>query len=78
MKDALGIDDGARRTPMPRELVRPLAVVPAGRTLADLMLYMRRNRSHIVLVSDDQRPLGIVTMADVLAAVVGGRTAPVR
>ncbi|MGH3729495.1 MAG: hemolysin family protein [Micromonosporaceae bacterium] len=72
VKDALGIDGGARREPMPRELVRPLGVVPVSRTLADLMLYMRRNRSHIVLVSDDGRPLGIVTMADVLTAVVGG------
>jgi CBS domain containing-hemolysin-like protein len=74
VKDVLGINGSARRQPISRDLIRPLTVVTASRTLADLMLHMRRGRSHIVLVSDDQRPLGIVTMADVLAAVVGGRT----
>lgn len=77
VKDVLPINGGARRQPLPRELVRPLGVVPANRTLADLMLQMRRGRSHIVLVSDGGRPLGIVTMEDVLAAVVGGRPATV-
>jgi CBS domain containing-hemolysin-like protein len=32
---------------------------------------MRRERRHIVLVSDGRRPLGIVTLDDVLNAVVG-------
>ncbi|MGH3713784.1 MAG: hemolysin family protein [Micromonosporaceae bacterium] len=77
VKDVLPINGGARRKPLPRDLIRPLGVVPAARTLADLMLHMRRSRSHIVLVSEDNRPLGIVTMEDVLAAVVGGRPATV-
>ncbi|MGH3645805.1 MAG: hemolysin family protein [Micromonosporaceae bacterium] len=77
VKDVLPINGSARRQQLPRELIRPLGVVPASRTLADLMLQMRRNRSHIVLVSDDTSPLGIVTMEDVLAAVVGGRPAAV-
>jgi CBS domain containing-hemolysin-like protein len=72
-KDVLRVNESARRAPLPRDLIRPLAVVPPGRTLADLMLYMRRNRTHIVLVSDAQRPQGIVTLEDVLAAIVGGR-----
>ncbi|HEX6077622.1 MAG TPA: hemolysin family protein [Micromonosporaceae bacterium] len=77
-KDVLRVDGSARRVPLPRELVRPLAVVPPSRTLADLMLYMRRNRTHIVLVSDAQRPQGIVTLEDVLAAIVGGRLVGAR
>jgi CBS domain containing-hemolysin-like protein len=61
----------SRRAPMPPSLIRPLAVVPPDRTLADLLLAMRRERRHIVLVSDGRRPLGIVTLDDVLNAVVG-------
>jgi CBS domain containing-hemolysin-like protein len=37
---------------MPAEIIRPLAVVPPDRTLADLLLTMRRDRRHILLVSD--------------------------
>lgn len=79
VKDALGVTGSDRRAAIPRRFVRPLNVVPAGSTLADLMLRMRRSRSHIVLVSENGNPRGIVTMEDVLAAVVGGehqRTAP--
>ena len=71
IKDVLGIVGPQRRAPIPGELVRPLAVVPPERTLADLLLAMRRDRQHIVLVSDGRLPLGIVTLDDVLNAVVG-------
>ena len=52
-------------------LIRPLAIVPPTRTLAELLLAMRRERRHIVLVSDGRVPLGVVTLDDVLTAVVG-------
>jgi CBS domain containing-hemolysin-like protein len=71
IKDVLGIVGPQRRAPIPGELIRPLAVVPPDRTLADLLLSMRRERQHIVLVSDGRRPVGIVTLDDVLNAVVG-------
>jgi CBS domain containing-hemolysin-like protein len=32
---------------------------------------MRRTHSHLVLVSDGARPLGVATLDDVLSAVVG-------
>jgi CBS domain containing-hemolysin-like protein len=71
VKDVLG-DQGERRDrPMAPELVRPLAVVPPERTLADLLLTMRRDRRHLVLVSDGRRPLGVIALDDVLHAVVG-------
>ena len=60
-----------RRAADPAEIIRPLAVVPPDRTLADLLLTMRRDRRHIVLVSDGRRPLGVITLDDVLHAVVG-------
>ncbi|MGK5444802.1 hemolysin family protein [Micromonospora sp. URMC 105] len=71
VKDVLGYAGAARRAPVPADVYRPLAVVPPDRTLADLLLAMRRERRHMVLVSDGRRPLGVVTLDDVLTAVVG-------
>jgi CBS domain containing-hemolysin-like protein len=70
VKDVLGYEGAARRAPIPGEVVRPLAVVPPDRTLAELLLAMRRERRHMVLVSDGRTPLGVVTLDDVLTAVV--------
>jgi CBS domain containing-hemolysin-like protein len=71
VKDILGYAAGQRRLPIPAEIIRPLVVVPPERTLADLLLLMRRDRLHIVLVSDGRRPLGVITLDDVIHAVVG-------
>ena len=71
IKDILGYDATQRRFPISAEVIRPLAVVPPERTLADLLLTMRRDRHHIILVSDGRVPLGVVTLDDVLHAVVG-------
>src|ERR1700712_1215352 len=71
IKDVLGYDSNQRRLPIPATIIRPLAVVPPDRTLADLLLTMRRDRRHIVLVSDGRVPLGVITLDDVLHAVVG-------
>jgi CBS domain containing-hemolysin-like protein len=74
VKDVLGYAGAARTSPVPRDLIRPLAVVPPDRSLADLLLAMRRERRHMVLVSDGRTPLGVVTLDDVLTAVVGAST----
>ena len=71
VKDILGYAAGQRRLPIPPDLIRPLAVVPPDRTLADLLLAMRRDRLHIMLVSDGRTPLGVITLDDVIHAVVG-------
>ncbi|MFI6782405.1 hemolysin family protein [Micromonospora sp. NPDC050276] len=71
VKDVLGYAGQGRRSPVPADVYRPLAVVPPERTLADLLLAMRRERRHMVLVSDGRRPLGVVTLDDVLTAIVG-------
>ena len=71
VKDILGYAAVQRRLPIPAEIIRPLAVVPPERTLADLLLTMRRDRLHIILVSDGRRPLGVITLDDVIHAVVG-------
>jgi CBS domain containing-hemolysin-like protein len=71
VKDILGYEGKGRRSAIPPDVVRPLAVVPPDRTLAELMLAMRRERRHMVLVSDGRAPLGVVTLDDILTAVVG-------
>jgi CBS domain containing-hemolysin-like protein len=71
VKDVLGYEGAQRRLPIPAEIIRPLAVVPPDRSLADLLLTMRRDRRHIVLVSEGRRPLGVIALDDVLHAVVG-------
>ena len=71
VKDVLGIPGAQRRLPIPVDVIRPLAVVTPERSLADLLLTMRRDRLHIVLVSDGRRPLGVITLDDVLHAVIG-------
>jgi CBS domain containing-hemolysin-like protein len=74
IKDVLGVTGPARRAPIQPQLIRALPVVPPERILAEALLAMRRERRHIVLVSDGQAPLGLLTLDDVLRAVVG--TAP--
>jgi CBS domain containing-hemolysin-like protein len=69
VKDVLGVTGQARRMPIDPALVRPLAVVPPDRTLAELLLAMRRERRHIVLVSDGRAPLGVLTLHDVLGVI---------
>jgi CBS domain containing-hemolysin-like protein len=76
VKDVLGYEGPRRTAPVPQEIVRSLAVVPPERTLAELLLAMRRERRHMVLVSDGRAALGVLTLDDVLTAVVGPR-APV-
>jgi CBS domain containing-hemolysin-like protein len=71
VKDVIGYQGAARRAPIPTEVIRPLAVVPPDRTLAELLLAMRRESRHMVLVSDGRSPIGVVTLQDVLTAVVG-------
>jgi CBS domain containing-hemolysin-like protein len=68
VKDVIGLT--ARLAPIPVRLIRRLDVVGPQRTLGDLLLAMRRNRRHMVLVSDGQRPLGVLTLYDVLGVLV--------
>jgi CBS domain containing-hemolysin-like protein len=72
VKDIIGLQGPARRQPIPASLIRPLAVVPAERSLAELLLAMRRERRHMVLVSENGVPLGVLTLDDVLTAIMTG------
>jgi magnesium and cobalt exporter, CNNM family len=69
VKDVLVVGGAARRQPVARAVIRPLGVVAPDRTLGDLLLAMRRGRQHIVLVSQDGVPLGVLTLHDVLGVI---------
>ena len=71
-KDLLRFPPEARDDPVPLELVRRMRVVRPEMPGRDLLLWMRRSRVHMVLVRDAQGVmLGIVTLEDVLEALVG-------
>lgn len=71
-KDLLGIPTGERDRPVPVRLVRRMLVVPTTRTLQQLLLLMRRARVHAALVVDGEGgTAGIITLEDVLEALVG-------
>src|SRR6266545_3899368 len=72
IKEVLAVTGAARRAPISATFIRPLPVVPPDRRLAEALLAMRRERRHIVLVTDGRTPLGLLTLHDVLRAVVGG------
>jgi CBS domain containing-hemolysin-like protein len=73
VKDVLGEKGAARRQPISPELIRPLVVVSPDRSLAELLLAMRRERRHMVLVVGQERqPLGVLTLDDVLTAIMTG------
>ncbi len=69
VKDALGVGGAARERPVGADLIRPLGLVGPDRLLGDLLIAMRRDRRHIVLVSDGRTPLGVVTLHDLLGVV---------
>jgi CBS domain containing-hemolysin-like protein len=69
VKDIIGFTGPQRREPIDTGLVRPLGVVAPERTLADLLIAMRRERRHIVLVSDGRTPMGVLTLHDVLGVI---------
>ncbi|HZE38724.1 MAG TPA: hemolysin family protein [Stackebrandtia sp.] len=71
VKDIITVADDRRRAPIPPEAIRSLPVMPPETTLAELLMYMRRQAVHIVLISRGSTPLGIVTLDDVLSAVIG-------
>jgi CBS domain containing-hemolysin-like protein len=71
-KDLLAVAAEARNQPLPRGLVRRMPLVPANRTLQQLLLAMRKARIHVALVVDGEgRTAGVVTLEDVLEALVG-------
>ncbi|MFI1869360.1 hemolysin family protein [Streptomyces jumonjinensis] len=72
VKDAL--DAAPRDVAFPVSAMRPIARVRATTPLDDVLTAMRRSRTHLAAVLDeDGTPEGLVTMEDVLRELVGTR-----
>jgi CBS domain containing-hemolysin-like protein len=71
-KDLLRVDPEDEARPVPPDLVRRTLLVPVDRTLQHLLLAMRRERIHVALVVEEGGgTAGVVTLEDVLEALVG-------
>ena len=71
-KDVLRMSPGNQHRQLPAEFIRPMPTVDSKQPIRGLMLSMSRSRVHIALVCDEQgATLGIVTLEDVLEALVG-------
>ncbi|MFF6777344.1 hemolysin family protein [Streptomyces sp. NPDC012637] len=75
VKDALDITP--RDLPFPVSAMRPIARVRAATPMDDVLTAMRRSRTHLAAVLDEDGKLaGLVTMEDVLRELVGRPSAP--
>lgn len=71
-KDLLAADAEARRRPLPLSRIRRVLLVDPEATLEATLLGMQRARLHVAVVADaDGTTRGIVTLEDVLEAIVG-------
>jgi len=71
-KDLLRVPLDGRQQPVPLDAMRMTLTVDPDRGLGDVLLAMRRARRHVAVVSDaERRTVGMVTMEDVLEAIVG-------
>ena len=57
-------------TPVASLMRTPFKVSPSE-NLLDVLARMRKNRVHFAVVSEEAKPLGIVTMEDILSEIVG-------
>jgi CBS domain containing-hemolysin-like protein len=72
VKDLISLPLDARSRPLPRSIVREMLSVAADEPLQNLLLVMRSARLHVaVVVGPDRRTVGIVTLEDLLEALVG-------
>ncbi|MGH9116766.1 MAG: hemolysin family protein [Acidimicrobiales bacterium] len=71
-KDLLAVGPERRDRPIPFGRVWRMLVVAEHRALDDVLVAMRRARTHLAVVVDDaDRTLGIASLEDVLEAIVG-------
>jgi CBS domain containing-hemolysin-like protein len=71
-KDLLSLGAAARDRPLPLSRIRGMLVLLPETPLDDALLEMQRVRAHLAVVAgEDGRTLGLVTLEDVIEAVVG-------
>jgi CBS domain containing-hemolysin-like protein len=71
-KDLLAVPASARQRPLPLARIRSVLVLPQSRRLDEVLVAMRRARTHVAAVVDESnRWCGLATLEDVLESVVG-------
>jgi CBS domain containing-hemolysin-like protein len=71
-KDLLTVPAGARARPLPFARIRRVLIFPEQRPLDEVLVAMRRSRTHVgVVVDDDRHVTGLATLEDVLEHLVG-------
>ncbi len=71
-KDLLKLPESVRNRPYPTPRLRRMLILPATMPLVDVLVRMQRLQLHLAIVVDDtQRTIGLVTLEDVLEALVG-------
>ena len=72
VKDFLRLPEQAQSEAVPLEMIRRMLIVPPDLLLDDLLLQMRRSRSHVAGVKNgDGEILGLVALEDVIEELVG-------
>lgn len=77
-KAALRVPQEGREQPLPGSLRHPLAQIAPDTPLSELLATMRRSRSHLALVGEPDRPIGIAAFDDVLALIHPSESAAFR
>lgn len=71
-KDLLTVPPEARARPLPLSRIRRVLVLPGDQPLDEVLVAMRRSRTHVAVVVDDaRRVIGLATLEDVLEELVG-------
>ncbi len=71
-RDALEIDEAARRETSLRELLRPLPLVPETKPINSLLREMQDRNVHMAIVIDEYgQTAGLVTLEDLMEEIVG-------
>ena len=72
VKDFLRLPEQSYSEPVPLEMIRRMLIVPPDLLLDDLLLQMRRSRSHLAGVKNSEGILlGLVALEDVIEELVG-------
>jgi CBS domain containing-hemolysin-like protein len=70
-KDLLTVPTWARDRAIPQGRIRRVLEVSPARHIDDVLVDMRRTRTHLGVVVDDRETLGLITLEDVLEELVG-------
>jgi CBS domain containing-hemolysin-like protein len=70
-KDLLGLDPFRRTSPLPHQLVRPMATIDADLSLTNAFTTLQRAGHHLGRVSEGGQTLGVVALEDMVEELVG-------